>query len=213
MTNLGPESWGPHAWKFIHIVALAYPVKPTLEDKQNYKRFYTTIGDIIPCAHCREHYKENLVKNPITDDILMSRKKLLNWTIDIHNEVNKLTGKNTYDYDTAVELITRNYECSPAPPAPSAPSASLVKDNNKPAPSNNKPAPSNNKPVIEKLENTNNIIVNKTDNIIVNKTDNIKIIEEINNEKNNDNTKYLILFILIVIIIMFLYYDTRKKTL
>jgi hypothetical protein len=195
MTNLGPESWGPHAWKFIHIVALAYPVKPTLEDKQNYKRFYTTIGDIIPCAHCREHYKENLVKNPITDDILMNRKKLLNWTIDIHNEVNKLTGKNTYDYDTAVELITRNYECSPAPPA------SLVKENNKPVP----PAPSNNKPVIEKLDNTNNIIVNKTDNI--------KIIEEINNEKNNDNTKYLILFILIVLIIMFLYYDTRKKTL
>ena len=184
MTNLGPESWGPHAWKFIHIVALAYPVKPTLEDKQNYKRFYTTIGDIIPCAHCREHYKENLVKNPITDDILVNRKKLLNWTIDIHNEVNKLTGKTTYDYDTAVELITRNYECSPA------------KDNNK--------------PVIENLQNTNNIIDN---NIIVNKTDNIKIIEEINNEKNNDNTKYLILFILIVIIIMFLYYDTRKKTL
>ena len=197
MTNLGPESWGPHAWKFIHIVALAYPVKPTLEDKQNYKRFYTTIGDIIPCAHCREHYKENLIKNPITDDILMNRKKLLNWTIDIHNEVNKLTGKNTYDYDTAVELITRNYECSAASHASPA---SPAKDNNKPAP----PAPSNNK-VIEKLENT--------DNIIVNKTDNIKIIEEINNEKNNDNTKYLILFILIVIIIMFLYYDTRKKTL
>lgn len=184
MTNLGPESWGPHAWKFIHIVALAYPVKPTLEDKQNYKRFYTTIGDIIPCAHCREHYKENLVKNSITDDILMNRKKLLNWTIDIHNEVNKLSGKNTYDYDTAVELITRNYECSPA---------SIVKNTDKPAPPA-PPAPSNN-------------------NIIVNKTDKIKIIEEINNEKNNDNTKYIILFILIVLIIMFLYYDTRKKTL
>ena len=207
MTNLGPESWGPHAWKFIHIVALAYPVKPTLEDKQNYKRFYTTIGDIIPCAHCREHYKEHLVKNPITDDVLTNRKKLLNWTIDIHNEVNKLNGKTTYDYDTAVELIKRNYECSPAKET--------------------------DKPVIEKLENTinktdnsmvnktdnitvnknDNIIVNKNDNIIVNKTDNIKIIEEINNEKNNDNTKYFILFILIVVIIMFLYYDTRKKTL
>ena len=189
MTNLGPESWGPHAWKFIHIVALAYPVKPTLEDKQNYKRFYTTIGDIIPCAHCKEHYKEHLIKNPITDDVLMNRKKLLNWTIDIHNEVNKLTGKTTYDYDTAIELIKRNYECSPASPA--------------------SPAKENNKPVIEKLENT----VNKNNNIIVNKTDNIKIIEEINNEKNNDNIKYIILFILIVVIIMFLYYDTRKKTL
>jgi len=195
MTNLGPESWGPHAWKFIHIVALAYPVKPTLEDKQNYKRFYTTIGDIIPCAHCREHYKEHLIKNPITDDVLMNRKKLLNWTIDIHNEVNKLTGKTTYDYDTAVELITRNYECSPA---------SHVKDTKQ---VNMSDTP-NTKPVIENLKNTN-----KTDNIIVNKTDNIKIIEEINNEKNNDNTKYLILFILIVLIIMFLYYDTRKKTL
>lgn len=192
MTNLGPESWGPHAWKFIHIVALAYPVKPTLEEKQNYKRFYTTIGDIIPCAHCKEHYKEHLIKNPITDDVLMNRKKLLNWTIDIHNEVNKLTGKTTYDYDTAIELIKRNYECSPASHASHA-----------------SPAKETDKPVIEKLENT----VNKNDNIIVNKTDNIKIIEEIHNQENNDNTKYLILFILIVVIIMFLYYDTRKKTL
>ncbi len=194
MTNLGPESWGPHAWKFIHIVALAYPVKPTLEEKQNYKRFYTTIGDIIPCVHCREHYKEHLLKNPITDDILINRKKLLNWTIDIHNEVNKLNGKNTYDYDTAVELIKRNYECSP------------IVQNNKP-----QVTEPNTNNIVNKID-TN--IVNKpdTNNIIVNKTDNIKIIEEIKNEKNNDNTKYVILFVLIVVIIMFLYYDTRKKT-
>ena len=107
MTNLGPSFWGPYAWKFIHIVALAYPNNPTQEEKENYKRFFGLIGNVIPCKQCQEHYCSHLIKNPITDDILNNRKKLLYWTIDIHNEVNKLDGKNVYDYDTAIELIKK----------------------------------------------------------------------------------------------------------
>jgi hypothetical protein len=108
MTNLGPDFWGPPAWKFIHIVALAYPVNPSQQEKNNYKQFYTIIGDIIPCHFCRDHYKEHITKNPITDEVLSNRKNLLHWTIDIHNEVNKITGKNVYDYETAVQLIQQH---------------------------------------------------------------------------------------------------------
>ena len=35
--GIGPDSWGPHGWKFIHYVALNYPNNPNLQIKQNYK--------------------------------------------------------------------------------------------------------------------------------------------------------------------------------
>ena len=182
MTNLGPDSWGPHAWKFIHIVALAYPIVPTTEEQLTYKHFFTIIGDIIPCNICREHYKQHLKNNPITDDILSTRKKLLHWTIDIHNEVNKLNNKPVYDYDTAIELITRNYECSPV-----LPKKNQIID-----------------PIINPIINNN-----ENDNIVVNKTKNTKIIEEIT--INNNKYKYIFIFLLIVVIVMFLYFDNKKK--
>ena len=186
MTNLGPDFWGPHAWKFIHIVALAYPVNPTQQEKNNYRQFYTIIGDIIPCHFCRDHYKEHIKKNPITDDILSNRKNLLHWTIDIHNEVNKITGKNVYDYDTAVQLIQQ--------------------DTNQPTNINNN---------TNQSANTSNINTNQsanTSNINTNHPTNTSNINTNHPTNTNNNIKYIILFVLIVIIIMFLYYDTRKKT-
>ena len=57
---------------------------------------------MLPCAICREHYKQHLAKNPLTP-FLDSRKDLLKWTIDIHNKVNKKLGKPEW---TEVEVIT-----------------------------------------------------------------------------------------------------------
>jgi hypothetical protein len=109
MGKLGPEFWGPPAWKFLHIVALAYPEKPNDYDKQAYKNFYTIIKDILPCKVCGEHYNQHLKNHPLDDNILSSKDNLVNWTIDIHNEVNKLNNKTVYDYDKARELITQPY--------------------------------------------------------------------------------------------------------
>lgn len=39
-----------------------------------------------------EHYKEHIVSSPI-NTFLDSRTDLIKWTIDIHNKVNKITGK------------------------------------------------------------------------------------------------------------------------
>ena len=33
--------WGPPAWVFLHTVAHNYPLKPTREDRKNYKNFFT----------------------------------------------------------------------------------------------------------------------------------------------------------------------------
>ena len=203
MTNIGPDFWGPPAWKFIHIVALAYPVNPSQQEKNNYKQFYTIIGDIIPCHFCRDHYKEHITKNPITDEILSNRKNLLHWTIDIHNEVNKITGKNVYDYETAIQLIQQHYIPNNNLDKTSNNNLDKSSNNNLDKSSNNNLDKSSN----NNLDKTSNDY-DKTTNNNLDKSDNYY-----DKSDNSNNTKYFILFILIVIIIMFLYYDTRKKTL
>jgi hypothetical protein len=103
--NLGPSVWGPHAWKFIHITAMAYPENPTNIDINTYRNFFTLLGDILPCPTCRINYKKKLIKFPLTDFVLASTDNLVKWTIDLHNEVNKDTGKEQYDYETSLNFL------------------------------------------------------------------------------------------------------------
>ena len=51
MTNsIQPKLWGPHGWKFMHYISLGYPINPTSKDKINYKNFYYSLQDILPCV-------------------------------------------------------------------------------------------------------------------------------------------------------------------
>jgi hypothetical protein len=87
-----PTVWGPFFWHTIHIVALGYPKNPTYTDKKCAKDFYESLAFLLPCAICREHYKEHLAKHPITT-FLDSRTDLIKWTIEVHNSVNKTLEK------------------------------------------------------------------------------------------------------------------------
>jgi predicted helicase len=72
-----PEVWGPYGWKFMHFVALAYPQKPTADDKKNYKTFFESIQNILPCALCSNNYKKHLLELPLTDSVLESNVNLI----------------------------------------------------------------------------------------------------------------------------------------
>uniref|UniRef100_A0A6C0DA81 thiol oxidase n=1 Tax=viral metagenome TaxID=1070528 RepID=A0A6C0DA81_9ZZZZ len=106
---IGPNIWGPHGWKFLHFIAMAYPNEPTNEDKQKYLTFFTLVGDLLPCQLCIDNYKKHLLIYPITDEVLSSKSNLLKWSIDMHNEVNKENNKKVYTYNEAVALISNNY--------------------------------------------------------------------------------------------------------
>jgi ABC-type transport system involved in multi-copper enzyme maturation permease subunit len=110
--HLGPDVWGPHGWKFIHFVALGYPKNPNLKDRENYKTFFNILSSILPCSICNEHLKQNLIKFPLTDEILSDRIKLLNWTIDLHNEVNKKNNKKIINYNEGLNLLINNFQNS-----------------------------------------------------------------------------------------------------
>lgn len=110
--HLGPDIWGPHGWKFIHFVALGYPKNPNPKDKENYKTFFNILSTILPCSICNDHLKINLIKYPLTDEILSDRIKLLNWTIDLHNEVNKINNKKIINYNEGLNLLINNFQDS-----------------------------------------------------------------------------------------------------
>jgi hypothetical protein len=89
--NMLPATWGPVAWSFIHSVTMGYPENPTKEDMNHYKNFFESLGYILPCEWCKEHYTKNLQNIPI-NSYLDSRRNLVYWGYKLHNLVNEQTG-------------------------------------------------------------------------------------------------------------------------
>jgi len=99
------ENWGPHLWYSMHFIALGFPNESSSIDKKNYKNFYINLPNIIPCEECSKHLIKNLNEYPI-DNYLDSRQRLFEWTVIIHNEVNKMLGKRVWSLDKA----TKHYQ-------------------------------------------------------------------------------------------------------
>ena len=87
---MNPSIWGPKAWFFLHSITFNYPEYPSESDKEIYNDFFESLSHILPCEKCKYHYKDSLVKYPIQLD---TRDELIQWMIDIHNDVNI---RNTY---------------------------------------------------------------------------------------------------------------------
>lgn len=94
--------FGPHMWATIHYIALGYPEKPSEQDKKNYSSFYNSIANVIPCEECSKHLRENITKVNISE-YLETPDKLFEWTVLLHNIVNKMLGKPEWTLQRAVE--------------------------------------------------------------------------------------------------------------
>lgn len=100
-----PQSWGPYIWSTIHLVALGYPQKPSSFDKMQYKMFFMSIGNVLPCSKCVKNYTRHFSELPI-DDFLESRDSLFNWTVKLHNIVNMENSKPLWDIQDARDYYT-----------------------------------------------------------------------------------------------------------
>lgn len=87
--------WGPSVWHFLHTMSFNYPVKPTREQKRQYKDFMMSLGKILPCRHCRENYPKNLKSLPITSKVLKNRHNFSKWMYDLHELINKMLKKKS----------------------------------------------------------------------------------------------------------------------
>jgi len=97
MNNIDTDLWGKHMWRSIHYICLGYPTNPTMDDKQRYSEHLTSLQYVLPCILCREHFADELKKFPLTDNVMRTRDSLLNWSILVHNSVNRRLGKPLYN--------------------------------------------------------------------------------------------------------------------
>lgn len=99
-----PDQWGPQLWNCFHVVALGYPETPSWQTKYEYRRFYTNFCNILPCPKCSVNYKRHLNELPI-EPFLESRVLLFEWTVKVHNIVNKELGKKELTVQEAREKL------------------------------------------------------------------------------------------------------------
>lgn len=96
-----PEIWGPRLWYNIHKLALSYPFKPTNDDINTYYNIFTNLWRDIPCEKCSVNYKRHLLELPIKS-YLSSKYKLFEWTVKMHNLVNKELKKSEMSLQDAL---------------------------------------------------------------------------------------------------------------
>ena len=99
---MNPVIWGPSAWDFLHTITFNYPSRPTQSDMEQAILFFKSLGNMLPCVVCQEHYKENIKKFPI-ELAVISRERLIAWLVNIHNQVNIVLGKKVYGINDIIE--------------------------------------------------------------------------------------------------------------
>jgi hypothetical protein len=101
-----PTIWGKYMWMSIHLIALGYPNNPTQEVKNAYYSYFNELHKVIPCVACSNNYVRHIAEMPLTEQVLSSRNNLFDWTINLHNVVNKMLGKEVISKEHAYTIFT-----------------------------------------------------------------------------------------------------------
>lgn len=96
--------WQPITWYFFHTIALNY----NNEYKQEYIDFFNTFRTLIPCKMCRDHFAMHLKKENMSIEENINNDKIFNWTVDLHNVVNKMNQKSIWTYEQAKLYYQQN---------------------------------------------------------------------------------------------------------
>lgn len=95
-----PDIFGPGSWLIIHFLAL---ICKTFYMKECFKVVVMIYIVNLTCSVCREHAREFIEKNPISE-----ATDLVAWTIKFHNHANVKTGKKEITNKRAKELVLEN---------------------------------------------------------------------------------------------------------
>ena len=82
------SAWGPKTWNFLHAIALTYPQKADKGKQDAMIAMLRSLEGVIPCATCREHYKEWFSQTESTKTAFDGQENLFNALVDFHNAVN-----------------------------------------------------------------------------------------------------------------------------
>jgi hypothetical protein len=102
-SKLSKDQWGRPLWFVIHTFALHRTPQLSQDEKIKYKALMSSFQFILPCPICKEHIKENLLKLSF-DDYLDTNTRLFEWTVILHNTVNKDNNKSIFSLREALDL-------------------------------------------------------------------------------------------------------------
>lgn len=89
--------WQQITWNIFHTISLNY----NDQYRDEYINFFNSMKIIIPCKICRNHYIENINKTNMSIDYNIDKDRIFNWTVDLHNTVNKMHNKKLWAHDDA----------------------------------------------------------------------------------------------------------------
>ncbi|XGW25162.1 hypothetical protein V3C99_006515 [Haemonchus contortus] len=91
---------GRSTWNLLHTMSVYYPEKPTDEQKQTVSTFMDSLAKTYPCDYCARDLRRSLKNDPPK---LGSRTEFAMWMCQLHNKVNKRTGKPEFDCSKVFE--------------------------------------------------------------------------------------------------------------
>jgi len=87
--------WGPGLWHYLHTMSFNYPIRPSKEDKKNYKAFVSSLQYVLPCRYCRENLTKNLKIMPLTPEVMKNRDSFSRYIYKLHELINKMLNKKS----------------------------------------------------------------------------------------------------------------------
>jgi len=122
ISGFKPCVFGPIYWSMISIISYGYPeyVPPTQEGlqlKNDTYTFFKSLGSMLPCSECKQHYKQNLDLLEL-ENSLDSREQLTKFVYNLHNLVNLQTNVPQNKWPTYEEVsekynAMRSNDCDP----------------------------------------------------------------------------------------------------
>ena len=103
-----PDVWGPPLWYTLHVKTFEYSIYPTEKDKKNAIEYFKNVDTLLPCAICKQHYKEYLIRRPVEYHV-DTRNELVFWLVDLHNEINAQNSKQILSYREVFDIYTTRH--------------------------------------------------------------------------------------------------------
>lgn len=109
--------WGPIIWRILHGLANKYGslMSPlySKEEELFWGKLILEVEFILPCKDCRKHYKEYLLKNPISAFKKLPANLRKDWIKkffwNLHNEINIRNEKPIFEYDQ-LDIVYKNIQ-------------------------------------------------------------------------------------------------------
>ena len=99
-----PQVFGPPTWAYLHISTVHLPenLNPTIAT--HVRNTLVAVPAMVPCDSCALHSGNFMLENKAKLESLKTGSDFFNFTVDLHNFVNKRLGKPTITYSKARDL-------------------------------------------------------------------------------------------------------------